>query len=127
MVADVLNCCSHGGRIVAHHLEFDAGVIYEELGRAGLNHLKDPWAKAVRDGVCTMDPDIACWVRSILGIGEIPRSIPMRLLDMVKGLLTETSELRSKHHSAGNDATMHFLLCRKLVSRCQSAGALAIT
>ena len=126
MVSDVLNCCSHGGRIVAHHLEFDAGVIYQELGRSGSEHLKDPWAKAVREGVCTMDPNIACWVRSILGIGEIPRSIPMRLLDMVNGLLTETTELCSQHHSAGNDAIMHFLLCRELVSRCQSTPALAI-
>ena len=70
MFNDVLDACARGGRLVAHHLEFDAGIIAEELSRVGLHHLKPSWLKIVRGGLCTMDPDIACWVRSIIGMCE---------------------------------------------------------
>lgn len=125
MIDEVLECCARGGRIVAHHLTFHAGIISEELGRSGLAHLKERWGTAVRDGLCTMNPDIAEWARGMMGIYEIPRSIPMRLSDMVKGLITDAAELCNRHHSAGNDALVHLLVCRELLSRCRLGAAAA--
>jgi hypothetical protein len=120
MVEAVLDCCARGGRIVARHLEFDAGIISCELDRTGLVQLKTPWRNAVKSGICTMDPDIACWVRDMIGIRDIPRSIPMRLIDMVKALIIDSETLCRNHHSAGNDALMHYRLCRELYMRCEA-------
>ena len=53
--------CAQGGRIVAHHLEFDGGLIAQELARVRLHQYNLEWEKALRKGVCTMAPDIACW------------------------------------------------------------------
>ena len=120
MMEDVLSCCARGGILVAHHLAFDAGVIACELDRSGLVHLINPWCKAVQSGLCTMDPDIACWVRGMIGMREIPRSIPMRLLDMVKATVADSETLCGDYHSVGNVARMHFLLCNALYARCDA-------
>ena len=40
----------------AHHLDFDAGVISQELQRAGLMDYRTAFDKEARRGVCTMDP-----------------------------------------------------------------------
>ena len=37
---DMSDARALGGRLVAHHLEFDAGIVMEELARAGLTHLQ---------------------------------------------------------------------------------------
>ena len=55
MMHDILECCAKGGRIVAHHLDFDAGIISQELQRAGLMNYKDAFEREVRRGICTMD------------------------------------------------------------------------
>ena len=39
LMQDVSEVRSLGGRLVARHLEFDAGIVMEELARAGLTHL----------------------------------------------------------------------------------------
>ena len=89
MVRDVLACVKGGCRIVSHHLAFDAGIIARELEREGLAQLGYDWADAVtRTGICTMDPGIASWVRSMMGATDIPRLIPMRLTDMLRGLIS---------------------------------------
>ena len=62
-----------------------------------------------------MDPDYAAWVRQMMGSEEIPRQIPMKLKDMVGGLLPNSRAILVNHHSAGNDACMHWLLCKELV------------
>ena len=121
MVSEVFDSCARGGRVCSHHLGFDAGVIYEELGRSGLDHLKEPWSEVVRHGICTMDPDVASWARDMIGIGDVPRSISAGLADLVRGLVPESQELLQGHHSAGNDAVMHLALCRELATRCQAA------
>ena len=66
-----------------------------------------------------MDPDIAHWVRQMLGIGDIPKYIPMRLLDMVNGFGLSTSTIRRAHHRAVSDALMRWLLSRELVKRAR--------
>ena len=88
LVTEALECGSRGGRVCSHHLGFDAGVIYEELGRSGLESLKDPWALAVR-GRDRHDGSRRCLVgslrdrhrrdstrhlRGLEGFGERPRA-----------------------------------------------------
>ena len=56
VVTDVLKHCSRGARVVAHNLSFDAGLVYAELGRAGLSHLQEGWADAIRGGLALWTP-----------------------------------------------------------------------
>ena len=120
MVTDVLTHCSRGARVVAHNLPFDAGLIYEELGRAGLSHLQKAWADAVRGGIDTMDPDIGNWARSMLGFENKSRNIPVALKTLVIGFVPDAKTMLQKHHTADGDAAMHFALCRKLVNMCMA-------
>ena len=43
MMDTILKNCKKGGRIVAHHIEFDGGLISQELARAGLEEYKEEW------------------------------------------------------------------------------------
>ena len=79
---------------------------------AGLGH--------TGDGVCTMDPDICHWVRQFIGIGDKPRSIPMRLRDLVTVLLPRQAHLLAGSHTAGADAHMHLLIACELQRRAHS-------
>ena len=120
MVTDVLQQCSRGARLVAHNLPFDAGLVYEELGRAGLSHLQSGWADAVRGGICTMDPDVGTWAKSMIGLEDKSRSIPVGLKTLVSGFVPGANALLRAHHTADGDAAMHLALCRKLVSLCRA-------
>ena len=107
--------------MASHHLGFDAIIIFNELQRAGLGHLQEKWVNKVRDGICTMDPDIACWVRSAAGLrddggNEIPWRIPIGLQDMLSILAPQHRNLFAGHHSADVDATMCWLICRELMN-----------
>ena len=64
---DMLAVMEAGGRLVAHHLEFDAGIVARELNNAGLGHRLHEWISFVREGFCTMDPGVATWVRECCG------------------------------------------------------------
>ena len=108
MVTSVLEAVDAGHRIVSHHLEFDAGIIAAELIRADLSHLSDAWALAVKNGFCTMSPDVAMWAREMVGIRDKPYWIPIRLSDIVGGLLPNAPDLLCGHHRAGADARMHW-------------------
>ena len=68
--------------MVAHHIEFVAGVLIEELCRASLDDMRDSFASIVRGGICTMDPLMTTWVRKMTGVpGDY--AVPMRLADAV--------------------------------------------
>ena len=58
---------ARGGCIVAHHLEFDAGIIDRELANAGLACWRPQWSAIARKGICTMDPHIGGWVQECMG------------------------------------------------------------
>ena len=92
-----------------------------------MSEMRDRWAGVVRDGVCTMDPDVAHWVRRMMGIADIPYFIPMRLADMVAGLCPGAKDLLAEQHRAGKDATMHWKLCRELTRRARSERARPLT
>ena len=55
-VASAQEAFTRGARLVAHQIEFDAGVIAAELQRCGFYQELEFWDKAVRGGICTMDP-----------------------------------------------------------------------
>ena len=56
MATDVLKHWSNGARVVSRNLPVDAGLIYEELCRAGLFQLQTDWVDAIRGGICTIGP-----------------------------------------------------------------------
>ena len=114
---DLTSCLEKGCRICAHHLGFDDGILSREMARAGINPLREAWSNGVREGLCTMDPDICHWVRQSVGIGDKPRSIPMRLRDLVTVLLPRQTHLLARSHTAGADAHMHLLIARELQRR----------
>ena len=116
-MADLTALSGMGYRVCAHHLGFDAGVILREMRRAGLSDSIAPLEQMFRDGLCTMDPAICHWVRQQIGIGDKPRSIPMRLQDLVKFLLPDQSHLIAESHDAGADSLMHLLLAREIHRR----------
>ena len=116
-IDDMVAFWRRGGQVVAHHLEFDAGIIAKELERSGLGHLKDQWRKIVASGVCTMDPDIAHWVRDLLGMEQVIWKSAMKLEEMTRKLVPDCDILLQKKHTAGGDAQMAALLYRELCKR----------
>ena len=117
---DLTSCLEKGYRICAHHLSFDASILSREMARAGINPLREAWSNGVQKGLCTMDPDICHWVRQFVGIGDKPRSIPMRLRDLISVLLPRQAHLLARSHTAGADAHMHLLIARELQRRAVS-------
>jgi hypothetical protein len=107
-----------GGCIVAHNLEFDTGIIANELCNAGLEDMLQEWTDIAKNGVCTMDEDIMSWAISCAaGDNERPTTpYPLQFLGLekaVKLLVPRSplvSELLSKKGSAKADAQMHRLL-----------------
>ena len=107
------------GRLCSHNLEFDAGLVAVELARADMQEEARVWAEITRDGLCTMDPDVGYWVRKSIGAWDVSRNVPMRLADMVRALLPDAGALLARHHDAGNDSLMHWLVATALVRACQ--------
>ena len=118
---DVSNVHALGGRLVAHHLEFDAGIVMEELARAGLSHLQQSWQEFARGGVCTMDPEIAHWTREMLSMEQVPWKSALKLEVMCSKLLPDCEGLLSKKHSAGADAQLVTMLFHELSRRAVEA------
>ncbi len=119
-VTDVFPLCKSGARVVAHHLEFDAGLLRNEFVRAGLDHCIEEWSRIVREGVCTMDPDVVHWCRESMGI-DMPRFIPWSLERLVIELRLTNRATVQNYHRAGEDARMHWILGCELVRRSRSA------
>ena len=123
LCADVFDLCERGGRVVGHHLEFDATLIAQELQRAGMVELLQRWEACVKNGLCTMNPHIGQWVRAQAGgaihNSDVTQRIPVRLSDAVATMLPDGTKLLQNHHDAGRDAAMHWLLYRELARRAK--------
>ena len=120
-VASAQEAFTRGARLAAHQIEFDAGVIAAELQRCGLQQELEFWDKAVRGGICTMDPLLGNWIRDQIGdVDEQGRSRtgPLGLKDCVRLMVPSSAELRRQHHTADKDAEMAWLLCKSIVARC---------
>ena len=113
---DVVSACDRGERIVVHHLEFDCGIINNDLARAGLERCQPKFRDLACRGVCTMDPDIGKWVRLCSGkpLADFHGGNAMNLPEMVSGLVMGGDSLLKDHHNAGADAHMHVMLYRSL-------------
>ena len=120
LLDDVSALKQQGGRVCSHNLEFDAGILLEEMNRCDLTDLAGLWTQAVRGGFCSMHPDVGHWIRRQAGLMDQERKTPMRLKDMVHLLLPDARVLLERHHSAGNDSHMHWLLCRKIALLCSA-------
>ncbi len=115
-----------GGRVVIHHLEFDAGIIFEELRQAGLECWQRPWCEIAKKGICTLDPDIWRWVQMCFGLdpAQGDKTLVMSLGKAVDLLLPQTTliqTLKKDHHTAGADAQLHRLLYIALRQLCDEA------
>lgn len=122
---DMLAARRAGGRLVSHHLEFDAGILSEEIDRAGLTCRKQEWEAFVREGFCTMDPAVGTWLRECSGMQiapELHKNI-MRLPAMVDALRPYQRWPPWKHHAAGDDARVHFAIYGALVELLNQADA----
>ena len=104
-----------GGVVVSHHLEFDAGIIDEELKRCDLNSWRQRWQIVASQGICTLDLDIQEWLQKASGkpqtTGE--KSLVMSLKDSIGLLYKNDDNIRSllqKAHTAAADAELHILL-----------------
>ena len=120
-LASAREAFTRGARLVAHQIEFDAGVIAAELQRCGLHKELQLWDRAVRGGICTMDPSLCNWIRDVSGdVDAKGRSCtgPLGLKDCVRFMVPDSAELRRQHHTADKDAEMAWLLCKVIVARC---------
>ena len=81
------------------------------------------WGACVKNGFCTMNPHIGQWVREQAGRAihnsDVSQRIPIRLSDAVATMLDDGTKLLEKHHDAGRDAAMHWLLYRELARRAK--------
>ena len=100
---------SCSGRRVSQ--EFDAGVIFHELRRAGMTEQAGAWSRIAAAGFCTMNPDVTGWAcaelvehtRHHVSAG---RRRTIGLKDMVRALAPAQLRLLQDHHDAGADACM---------------------
>ena len=120
---DVLDIVGRGGRICAHQIEFDAGVIALEMERYGFGSKIEMWSQAACCGFCTLNPSVSKWScdlffdhrhgnKSLLG-----RSSPVGLTDMVMAIIPHEFPKIARHHDAGIDAELTWELVRELSHR----------
>lgn len=124
MLTEVLAVFQRGGRMCAHQLEFDAGVIAMELRRAGLGDKVDAWSQIASGGFCTMSPMVTKWACAVLfdqtgNDSFLGRARPVGLKDLVRALLPGSRNLLERHHDAGADAHMDWLVLRELYVRAR--------
>eukprot|EP00973_Karenia_brevis_P014092 1916032-Karenia_brevis.AAC.1 len=105
---DVSGAYHRGGRAVAHNLEFDAGIILNELARCGMLEACATWKRIAGDGFCTMDYEVGRWVRLCCGdeVGPPTAKHCLGLKDLSTRLLSESQALLRRHHNAGVDAQL---------------------
>jgi len=107
-MTDVTQAYKDNGIIVAHQIEFDAGIIYQELGRCGFVNFQNEWTTIARHGFCTMSPMIGRWLlqNNNEEVGPTTVQHTLRLNQMAKMIIPDREVI--KQHDAECDAT----LCR---------------
>ncbi len=100
-----------GGRMVCHNMEFDCGIIKNEMDRCDLGEAGTKFQSIARAGLCTMDPRVGRWLKQCWGedCGGPGTMNVLSLKAIVEKLLTkdECGGLLEKHHTAGADAHLH--------------------
>lgn len=119
---------ANDGRMCCHHLEFDAGIIANELERCHMILEKSKFEKIARLGLCTMDPEIGRWVLQCWGDdeGNDASKNTLGLKRLVTKVTPEHVGLLEKHHTAGADALLHrrvaYALCGLSIASCRAPG-----
>ena len=116
---DVRGAVERNGRVIAHQIEFDAGIILRELRRCGMDDHCREWATTARNGFCTMSPVAGRLLREACGL-EVgaPTSQPCLPLQLMTQILAPSllELLAKKHHEAGVDAqvtrSLYLALCQ---------------
>jgi DNA polymerase III epsilon subunit-like protein len=109
---DARNVCAQGGRLVAHHIEFDSGLLRRELERCRMDCC-DEWSKLVTmHGYCTMCPEVGRWLRDCSGLELGPETAKhtMRLQVLADLYLSVEQKRDIVWHSAGSDSKVHAML-----------------
>ena len=106
-----------GGRVVIHHLEFDAGILARELSNAGLENYVPIWREIAQQGFCTMDPEVCRWAQVCHGrvFQEHESDNIMTLGKLLKLLLPNNETVKElvsskRLHTAGGDSQAHRLV-----------------
>jgi len=117
-----------GGRVVIHHLEFDAGIIARELYNTELENFLPLWRDVARQGFCTMDPEVCGWAQACHGRVFQPHESDniMKLGKLLELLLWGNETVQrltasKKLHTAGGDAQAHRLVYVALRSLADKA------
>ena len=107
---------THGGKLIAHHLEFDAGIIANEMISCGMSKSLELFEIFTRTGACTMDPAIGRWVLQCIGkdFGPSTRMNTLSLKTLVKHLIPEDQKLLENLHSAGTDSLLVLKIVRAI-------------
>ena len=105
---DVVDAFSRGGRIVSHHLQFDAEIISHELQRAGLQSLRDTWETIAAQGFCTMQPEVSKW--AVDSYGAPWKNQVITLGTLAKYILPKDHKVLSlNQHRAGPDSLITYV------------------
>lgn len=120
---DVSQACARGGRICAHQLEFDAGVVDEELRRCGLLDLQATWGRIARSGYCTMNPPVGRWLKQCSGhdVGPENKQHTLGLTYMARLLGLCPDSFQKRHHDAEHDAQMTRFIYAALLERAKAS------
>ena len=104
-LADVVGIVGRGGQVVAHHLEFDAGIILRELRRSHLHDYAKVWEKIGKNGFCTMNPGIGRSLKFARGeqISHADAKHTLSLSDSLECLIPEkVAQVRNRSKNVGN-------------------------
>ena len=116
---------TQNGKVVAHHLEFDAGIILNEMSRCGLqNDLLEQFGSFAKSGLCTMDPAIGRWLLRCRGqdVGPSTSMNTLSLKKLVNLLIPEENTLLENHHSAGTDSILVLKIVHALLNEVNARG-----
>ena len=114
-MADVTDEISRGGRICAHHLCFDAGIILHEMRRSRLDDLAAAWSRIAAAGYCSMNKDLAGWLLPQTGKANqrVEGEKEYLSLKTVAEVLDipNRERLLMQQHNAGADSEAAFHVC----------------
>jgi DNA polymerase III epsilon subunit-like protein len=107
-MADVTAEHGLGGRVCAHHLSFDAGIILRELQRSALDDMACAWSRIAMDGYCSMNKDLGTWLLPQCSKHKFTAESEKEYLSLktVAEILKipDREQLLAQHHNAGADA-----------------------
>ena len=120
-MADVMAEHASGGRICAHHLSFDAGIILRELRRSGLDNLATTWSRIATDGYCTMNKDMGGWLlpqcsKASQRGGSEKEYLSLKTVAEALNI-PDRERLLAHHHNAGADAEAAFQVLATVLRR----------